>query len=128
MLTNVIARHDDMMPDRMLAYGAPQAEFEQERARAEAANAAARAAAGMPATDAAAGPPPAHAADAGAKAGPSGSGEADFTVGVLAHASPTVLQIMHCSVGIARCSFDFVPTPCSILRTEQDEEGSCVPY
>lgn len=58
-----------------LSCGAPQAEFEQERARAEAANAAACAAAGLPATDAAAGPPPAQPADAGAKAGPSGSGE-----------------------------------------------------
>ena len=58
-----------------LSCGAPQAQFEQERAQAEAANAAARAAAGLPATDAAAGPPPAQSADAGAKAGPSGSGE-----------------------------------------------------
>lgn len=71
----VIVRLDDMLPVRKLPCGAPQAEFEQERARAEAANVAARAAAGMPATDAAAGAPPAQAADAGAKAGPSGSGE-----------------------------------------------------
>ena len=55
--------------------GVPQAAFEQERARADAANAAARAAAGLPAVDAAAGPPPAQAAEAGASAGPSGSGE-----------------------------------------------------